>query len=52
MTTNTHEEIVGLDVSVDEVFRMDVFDAANHLVSKHQNRLHCEASGAKIKQIF
>ena len=52
MTSNTHEEIVGLDVSVDKVFRMDVLDAAYHLVGQHQHRLHREATRTKVKQVF
>jgi hypothetical protein len=34
-----HEEVVGFDVSVDEVLRMHVFDASDHLVGNHENGL-------------
>lgn len=52
MSANAHKKVVRLDVSVNEIFRMNVLDTANHLVSKHQNCLHREAAGAKIKEIL
>lgn len=52
VTPDAHEEVVGLDVSVDEVFVVNKLDAAYHLVGKHQHRLHGEPSGAKVKEIF
>ena len=48
----SHEKIVGFNVSVDEVFVMNEFNAAYHLVSQHQHRFHGEPSRAEIEQIF
>jgi len=31
VTTDAHEEVVGLDVSVDEILVVNVFDSADHL---------------------
>ncbi len=52
MTTNAHEEVVGFDIAMNKVFRVDIFDSANHLISQHQHRLHSETAGAEIKQIL
>ena len=52
VSANTHEKIVGFNVSVDEVFVMNEFNAAYHLVSQHQHRFHGEPSGAEIEQIL
>ena len=35
VTADSHEEVVGFNVSVDEVLIIDEFNAANHLVGKH-----------------
>ena len=40
MSADAHEEVVGFDVSVDEVLVVHVLDATNHLVGQHQHRLH------------
>ena len=32
MSANPHEEIIGFDVSVDEVLVMNEFNSANHLI--------------------
>lgn len=52
MTTNAHEEVVGLNVSVNEVFRMNIFYAAYHLISEHQHCLHREAARAEVEQVL
>ena len=31
VSTNAHEEVVGLDVAMDKVLDMDVFDPTDHL---------------------
>ena len=35
MSTNPHEEVVGFDVAVNEVFVVNLLNAANHLKKKH-----------------
>ena len=35
--SQTHNEIIGLDVSVNEVFAVDVFNALNQLDCQHTN---------------
>ena len=42
VSADSHKEIVGFNVSVDEVLIMDEFNATNHLVCKHQHRFHGE----------
>ena len=44
MTTNAHQKIIRLDVPVNEVFRMNVFNAAYHLIGKHKNGFNGEPS--------
>jgi len=52
VTADSHQEVVWLDVSVDEVFIMHVLDSADHLVSEHENSLHCKSSGAEVEEIL
>ena len=52
MSANSHKEVVGFDVSVDEVLVMNEFNATYHLVGQHQHRFHGEPSGAEIEQIL
>ncbi len=52
VSTDAHQEVVGLDVPMDEVLVVDVFDASDHLVSQHQHRLHGESSGAEVEEVF
>lgn len=52
VTPDSHEKVVGLDVSMDEVFVVHELDAADHLVCKHENGLHGETTGAKVEQVF
>ena len=40
VAADAHEEVVGLDVTVDKVLVVDPFDAGDHLVGQHQDRLH------------
>ena len=49
---NPNQEIVGLYVSVDEVFRMNIFDAGEHLIGQHQGSFERETSPTIIEQIF
>lgn len=41
-----------LDVSMNEVLYVDVFDTANHLVGQHQNSLHCKAAATEVEEVF
>jgi|LakMenEpi03Aug12_release.lakeMendotaPanAssembly.Ray.scaffolds.fasta_scaffold485685_1 hypothetical protein len=52
MTTNAHKEVIGLDIAMNEVFRVDVFDSTNHLICQHQHRFHSETARAEIEQIL
>mmetsp|Transcript_12576 Transcript_12576/g.26627 ORF Transcript_12576/g.26627 Transcript_12576/m.26627 type:complete len:345 (+) Transcript_12576:829-1863(+) len=46
------QEIVRFDVSVDEGFRVDVFQPAQQLIGQHQYGLELEPPAAIIEQIF
>jgi hypothetical protein len=60
--SQTHQEIVGFDVSMDEIFGMNILDAGNlpislsngtyQLISQQQNRLERKFSVAEVEQIF
>ena len=52
VSADSHEEIVGFNVSVDEVLIMDEFNATNHLICKHQHRFHGETPWTEIEQIL
>lgn len=52
VTSYSHQKVIGLYVAMDKVLVVDKLNAANHLVSQHQNRLHCESSRTEIEQIF
>lgn len=49
---NTHQEVVGFDVTMDEGLGMDVFDPGNELIGQKQDRLQGEFSVAEVEQIF
>jgi hypothetical protein len=49
---DAHEEVVGLDVSVDERLGVDVFDAGDQLVGQEQDGLEGELSVAEVEQVF
>lgn len=34
MASDSHEEVIGFDIAMDEALVMDVFDAGNHLVGQ------------------
>ena len=50
--SNTHEEIVGLDISVDKVSRMNVFDSGNELIGKEKDGLESEFSVTEVEQVL
>jgi len=49
VSTDAHQEVVGLDVAVDEVFVVHELDATDHLIGEHQDGFHCEASRAEVE---
>lgn len=49
---NTHEEVVGLDVAVDEALGVDVLDAADELVGEQENGLEGEFAVAEVEEIL
>jgi hypothetical protein len=49
---NTHQEIVGLDITVNEGLGMDVLDARNQLVSKKEDCLQRKLSVAEVEKIL
>lgn len=50
--SNTHEEVVGLDITVDEGFGVDVFDTRNELIGKKQHSLQRELAVAEVEKIL
>mmetsp|Transcript_43258 Transcript_43258/g.123756 ORF Transcript_43258/g.123756 Transcript_43258/m.123756 type:complete len:328 (-) Transcript_43258:225-1208(-) len=49
---NADEEVVGLDVSMNDVPGVHVLQAANHLVGEHHGRLQCEPPVAHVEQVL
>lgn len=49
---DTHEEVVGLDVAVDEGFSMDILDAGDELISQKQDSLQRELAVAEVEEIL
>lgn len=49
---NAHEEIVWLDVSVDKVSRVNVFDSRDELIGEKEDSLEGEFSVTEVEQIF
>jgi hypothetical protein len=49
---NTHEEVVWLDISVDKVSRVNVFDSGNELVGEEEDSLEGEFSVTEVEQIL
>ena len=47
-----HEEIVGLDISVDEAFAVNVLYPGDELVGEEQHRFQTESSRAKVEQVL
>jgi hypothetical protein len=46
---DTHQEVIRLDVTVNELARMDVFDARYKLIGKKKNRLEGELAVAEVE---
>lgn len=49
---DTHQEIVGLDVAVNKVARVDVFNTRDKLIGEEENSLEGEFAVAKVEEIF
>ena len=49
---NAHEEVVGLDITVDKRLGVDVLDAGDELVREQQHRLQRELAVAEVEEIF
>ena len=50
--SDTHEEVVGLDITVDERLGVNVLDTRDQLVGQEQDRLEGELSVAEVEQIL
>jgi hypothetical protein len=50
--SNAHEEIVRLDISVDKVSRVNVFDSRDELVGEEKDSLEGEFSVTEVEQIL
>lgn len=49
---NTHQEVVGLDITVDERLGVDVLDAGDELISQEKNGLQRELSVAEVEEVL
>lgn len=49
---NTHQEVVGLDVTVNEGLGMNVLDAGDELIGKEEHGLQGELAVTEVEQIF
>jgi hypothetical protein len=49
---NTHEEVVGLDITVNEGLGVDVFDAGDELIGEEKNGLQGELAVAEVEQVL
>jgi hypothetical protein len=50
--TDTHQEVVGLDISVDEVSGVNVFYPRDKLVGEEEDGLEREFAVAEVEEIF
>lgn len=51
-STNTHQEIVGFNIPVDEAAGVDVFDSANELVCQKQDSLVGKLTVAVVEKVL
>lgn len=49
---NSHQEVVGLDITVDERLGVDVLDAGNELIGQEENSLEGELSVAEVEEVL
>ena len=52
LLADSNEEVIGLDVSVQEVARVDELDSLQHLVSQHKDCLEGELTLAVVEQVL
>lgn len=50
--TNSHQEVIGFDVTMDERFGVDIFDAGDQLIGQEKNGLQRKFAVAKIEQVL
>ena len=50
--SNAHQEVVGLDITVDEGLGVDVLDTRNQLVGQKQDSLEGELPVAEVEQVL
>ena len=50
--TNAHQEVVGLDITVDEGLGVDVLDAGDELIGQEENGLQGELAVAEVEEIL
>jgi hypothetical protein len=50
--TNTHEEVVGLDITVDEGLGVNVLNTGDELIGEEKNGLQGELAIAEVKEIL
>jgi hypothetical protein len=50
--SNTHQEVVRFDVTMDKVARVDILDPRDELISEEQNGLEGELAVAEVEEIF
>jgi hypothetical protein len=50
--SNAHQEVVGLNITVDEGLGVDVFDAGNELIGEKQDGLERELAVAEVEEIL
>jgi hypothetical protein len=48
----THQEVLWLDVSMNDVLGMDILKTANELIGEHQHRFERELATAEIEEVF
>ena len=49
---DTHEEVVGLDITVDEGLGMNVLNARDELIGEQQNGFQGEFAVAEVEQVL
>ena len=50
--SNAHEEVVGLDITVDERLGVDVLDTRDELIGEEQDGLQGELPVAEVEQVL
>jgi hypothetical protein len=47
-----HQEVIRLDISVEETFRVNIFHPVDQLVCQHEHSFQGELPTAKVEQVF